>query len=98
MLKLHLNSAITALLLGYAQARNLAITSDGIAIATAANGGRDLITYDAVRSVEQTHRFSNLPNNIDGFDDVAVDPQALARDSTVAFAIDAESGIVCSCE
>lgn len=68
----------------------------GIAIITAANGGNSLITYDAVRSQEKTHRFSNLPNNFDGFDDVAVDPNALARDSTVVFAIDAESGIVCS--
>ncbi len=75
------------------------ITSDGVALATAANGGKDLITYDANTKQETAHSFaSSLPNAVGGFDDVAVDPNARAGDSTVAFAIDAGSGIVCSCK
>lgn len=83
--------------------RNIVITADGVAVATAADGGRQLVTVDVRTSQETTHRFNNnngLPRAVNGFDDVAVDPEARARDSSQAlvFAIDAESGLVCSCE
>ena len=56
------------------------------------------MTYDANRSNERDHQFNNLPINVGGFDDVAVDPQSMAKDSTFVFAIDADSGRLCSCE
>jgi len=89
--------ALLFLLARCTQSRNIVITSDGIALATDARGSKSLITYDALDDQETAHSFgSSLPNNVNGFDDVAVDPNAIARDSTTAFAIDANSGIVCS--
>lgn len=86
------------LLAACAEARNIAITSDGVAVATTARAGRSLVTYDAATQTETTHNFpsSSLPRNVGGFDDVAVDPSALASDSTTVFALDANSGRVCS--
>lgn len=97
-----INKNFTAILLlavaPNAQARNIVITADGIGIATSTNGGRSLVTYDANRSNERDHQFNNLPINVGGFDDVAVDPQSMAKDSTFVFAIDADSGRLCSFE
>ena len=63
-----------------AHVHNLAITSDGVAIATAANVEQELITYDANNSnpTEFTHNFLGLPSDVAGFDDVTVDPDSLA--------------------
>ena len=82
-----------------AQARNIVTTNDGIAIGTTNQSGlrRSLVTYDANTSQQDVHQFSNLPNTIRGFDDVALDSDAMARQGgVVAFAIDASSGLVCS--
>mmetsp|Transcript_16846 Transcript_16846/g.36530 ORF Transcript_16846/g.36530 Transcript_16846/m.36530 type:complete len:371 (+) Transcript_16846:41-1153(+) len=95
MIKFH--HTLLFLLVRSTQSRNIAITSDGIALATEARGSQRLITYDALDNQETAHSFgSSLPNNVNRFDDVAVDPNSRARDSTIAFAIDANSGIVCS--
>eukprot|EP00984_Skeletonema_dohrnii_P021565 scaffold10816_cov149-Skeletonema_dohrnii-CCMP3373.AAC.5 len=77
-----------------AQARNIVTTNNGIAIATTNQSGlrRSLVTYDANTSQQDVHQFSNLPNTIRGFDDVALDSDG----DVVAFAIDASSGLVCS--
>ena len=56
------------------------------------------MTYDAVVSTERSHQFNDLPSGIRGFDDVTVDPSSRARDSAFVFAIDASSGLVCSCK
>lgn len=82
-------------------ARNSAITSDSVAIATLASGGRGLVTYDANRSIQTIHNFPQLANMVSGFDDVAVDPAARARSSdepTFVFALSANSRRVCSFE
>lgn len=103
MVKFH--HALLFLLAGCTQARNIVITSDGIALATEANGSTRLISYNTLDDQETPHSFgSSLPSNVRGFDDVAVDPNAMARidpnamgrDSTIAFALDASNGIVCS--
>lgn len=62
----------TALVIAAAptNARNIVITADSIAVATSANGGRTLVTYDAVNSNEISHQFDELPSSIRGFDDV----------------------------
>ena len=80
------------------QGRNIVITSDGIAIATSSQADRQLVTYDVRTSQERTHRFTNLPSNVNAFHDVSVDPRLNSRiaPTTFVFAIDAEAGIVCS--
>ena len=79
--------------------RNIVSTDDGIAIANTNESGlrRALVTYDANRSQENVHQFSNLPAENRGFDDVAIDSDALTQqDDAAVFAIDARSGLVCS--
>lgn len=89
---------LIATLINTSSAQNIAITSDGVAVATLPNG-RGLITYDADRSAGTVHDLQELDSGVSTFDDVAIDPPSLARsvdEPTFVFALSANSRRVCS--
>jgi len=72
-------------------------------------GGKSLVTFDVRTGIERTHSFDNvLPSGIQGFDDVAISEGTATSSSTgrngrrrtkssiKVFAIDANSGLLCS--
>ena len=71
-------------------------------------GGTSLVTFDVRTGIERTHSFDNvLPRGIQGFDDVAISESSATsstgrngrrrtKSSIKVFAIDANSGLLCS--
>ena len=71
-------------------------------------GGPSLVTFDVRTGIERSHSFDNvLPSSIQGFDDVAISESSATsssgrngrrrtKSSIKVFAIDANSGLLCS--